>query len=278
MARAIFTQFRRHLLPFLNKNSNLAFLEYIRKKSSRIILPFVVWSVFYFFISVYMKGFSEVINRFSIMSIFSGTFYHLWYLPYIYFISIFIYLIRRNYWGKNMVNLPVPYLLLIGIFAFLAQSLIIYYFDLTSPLIQWVTSFPCLFLSLCVGRYLNDSHKSINSVPIFIPISVVIAAIIALAEIKLNSKSQMYSLSYGIGFSVFCLSFSMEMLPLRVIKIIKFLSSLTLGVYLIHPFTILLVMKFYSTNNPGILFMFAVIISFVMSYTLKQIPVIRNFV
>ena len=267
-----------NILPVLNKNSNLTFLQYIRKKNSRIILPFIVWSVFYFFLSVYLEGFSQTINKFSIISIFSGTFYHLWYLPYIYFTYIFIYLIRRKSWGENIFNLRVIYLLLISLFVFLGQSLIIYYFDLTSPFIQWITSFPCLFLSLCVGKSLNDSHIYIKTVPVVIPVSVAIVGILALTQMRLNPQSQTYFLSYSIGFFIFCWSFSMKIFSLKAIKIIQFFSNLTLGVYLIHPFVILLVMKFYSTNTPEILFLLTVIISFLMSYTLKQIPVIKNFV
>jgi len=267
-----------HILPVLKKESNLSFLQYIRKKSSRIILPFILWSIFYFFISVYIKGFSQAINKLSIVSFLYGTFYHLWYLPYIYFTSVFIYLIRRNSWGKSIENLRVIYLLLISIFVFLAQSSIIYYFDLTSPFIQWVTSVPCLLFSLCVGKSLNDSHSDIKTVPAFIPTSVLIVAIIALTEIRINPQMKTYFISYGIGFAIFCLSFSMQMLSLKAIKIIQFLSNLTFGVYLIHPFIILVVMKLYSTNNPEIMFLLTVIISFFMSYIIKQIPAIKHFV
>jgi surface polysaccharide O-acyltransferase-like enzyme len=263
-----------NMLPFLKKEKSLHFPQYASKKAQRILLPFVAWSLFYLLISVYMSGVDAALNNLSVTSIFSGTFYHLWYLPYIYFTLIFIYLIRRNTWTNRLIDLPVRSILTIGILILLCQSFLVSAYDLETPFVQWLTSIPCLFLGLCVGKSLSSSEKS---VPMFVPISVAIVAIVALLEFTQHG-SQMYSLSYGIGFPLFCLSFSLEKLPQKVSTTIDFLSKLTLGVYLVHPFFIILFIKYYPSAPLAVHFCLVLIASFLGTYILKKVPIIQRIV
>lgn len=261
-------------LPFLKKEKSLPFPEYAGKKAQRILLPFVVWSLFYLLISIYMSGVDEAFNTLSVASIFSGTFYHLWYLPYIYCTLILIYLIRKNSWTNRIIDLPVKSILIIAILMVFCQSFLVSAYGLKTPLVQWVTSIPCLFLGLCVGKSLSSSEKSI---PTFTPISVAIVAMVALLEFT-QHRSQMYSLAYGIGFPLFCLSFSLEKLPQRLSTTINFLAQLTLGVYLVHPFLIILFIKYYSSASLAVHFCLVLIASFVATYILKKVPIIQRIV
>lgn len=227
-------------LLFRDNKNNLSLSQHAVKKAVRLIYPFLAWSAFYFIVSVYTTGFDTTVNTLSFESLFWGTYYHLWYLPYLYLLSILSYFVKDFLSVSLAKKSSLYFSLFLGVLVFFIQALLISCFDISPPWIQWLSSFPCFFLGIAVGKSLKRSEILQNPIVPIIPIVVAVASILSLLKLD-SDTAQMYSISYGIGISVFYLSFFLRNIHW---KLINFLSGLTLGVYLIHPVVILFVLSF----------------------------------
>lgn len=73
------------------------FIEFIQKRSSRILLPFLFWSIIYFgfkFIQLYYSE-PQGLHNYLWSSLHKGTFYHLWYIYMLIGIYLFLPIISK---------------------------------------------------------------------------------------------------------------------------------------------------------------------------------------
>ncbi len=266
-------------LLFIKDQPQEKFSVYAHKKANRLLLPFLGWSLFYLAILLYKDGINQTINNLSIHTLFTGTYYHLWYLLFIFLVSILSYWLNKHPAGKKLKSLTVEALLFLSIASFFLQSIVTSIFEFSDPWQQWITSLPTIFLGLCIAKSIKGRHKYRNPISPKIPLIFALCTLVLLLAHRFSlyhlAGSNMYALSYLFGVLVFYLSFFTKPPDSRLITSI---AGLTLGVYLIHPFVILLVIKFFSKAPLGVLFLLVLCISFLMVYFLKRIPIICRFV
>ncbi len=269
-------------LLFIKDKSEEDFLIYAQKKANRLLLPFLGWSIFYLAILIYMDGIRQTINNSSISTLFAGTYYHLWYLPFIFLISILSYWLNEHPAGKKIKSLTLESLLLLSIISFFLQSMVTSVFDFPSPWQQWITSIPTIFLGLSIAQSIKVRNKYRNPIASKIPIQFALGTLVLLMAHRLGfhklADNNMYALSYLFGVLAFYFSFFVKPSTSRSINSINSVSSLTLGVYLIHPFVILFAIKFFSETPFWGLLLLVLTVSFLTTYFLKQIPIVRRFV
>jgi len=73
------------------------FIEFIKKRSSRILLPFLFWSIIYFgYKLIQLHYFApHTMNSYLWNSLLKGTFYHLWYIYMLIGIYLFLPIISK---------------------------------------------------------------------------------------------------------------------------------------------------------------------------------------
>jgi surface polysaccharide O-acyltransferase-like enzyme len=104
----------------LNKNEELT--TFLRKRFSRLLFPFIFWSVIYLFIKInYDLPLKEIIS-YSIKVLKSGTEFHLWYIYMLIGLYLFIPILSK--WTVNATKKEMIY--------FLSIWLVLYFFAISS--------------------------------------------------------------------------------------------------------------------------------------------------
>ncbi len=202
---------------------------YAGKRFHRLIVPWLFWSIVYGIVNV-VKG-----NRFSgrienpFGTLFTGTSIHLWYLPFLYFVSIsFLPLIPfmrklRDSVVFHLVMVALTGLSLIGAFAVRTSLL------MGEPWTEWVHAFPAILMGIAMG--LSAESGLGRGVKDFISwcLLLTVAAVSIFAMMK---KQEFLGVPYLVGtiFTTFCLKSQMRSIPL-----IRAISELSMGIYLVHP-------------------------------------------
>lgn len=203
---------------------------FVSKKAGRLLIPWLFWFFVYGFVRL-INGqpfFIETNDIFS--AVLAGTKYHLWYLPFMFIVSIiivFYYDLVEHYSFLNKYNF--------AIFMLLSMTLLIisplwrpWSLSLVYPWVQWCFMFPAIFIGATFYNlnYRLSDHRII----------ILYVAVIALTSIWLIfSGLRSVGLSYIIGFLLFVAAIYLKSDLTRCSKIIMTVSNCTYGIYLIHP-------------------------------------------
>lgn len=220
----------------------------VLERMNRLLTPWVIWLLFYGFLNL-ARNLPFVNTDFGIISgVFAGSAIHLWYLPFIFFVVTFFDQIRKC--------LPTSFLAYLC--AFIIMLLIISVsvwrhlpFQITPPLGQ--------YMHALIGVFAGVFFASYSSLPknVFIIILLIIFTLLCIFAWDFEGIGVPYLLGLAVTSFILLPSWSFD--P----KLnLNWLSSCTLGVYMVHPFFILLEYKLYLAPplfTPFIVFTLSVI-------------------
>ncbi len=290
------TYFCHGAVPIFVMISGTNFLKKDRKVSIRImwkryILPilcvFFVWSFLYAlwnsYDSIGSLNFDFLKN--VIINTINGH-YHLWYIWMtvgLYCVTPFIKKVTDNSSQKELL-----YYLIIGFLYNILNFLIEFYpFDNFRSLsldlrLTFVSGFLIYFVGGCFFFRLNPSRKIDLIMLIVAVLSLVFIALLVIFEIDYSINSYFLPSTIGLTFSIywFMKNYS-EKFSRRFYKPIVFVSKLTLPIYMMHIFGIIIAKRIFRIENCSIKMLFPVafvafLLCFAVSYILSLLPLTKK--
>jgi len=281
----------------LNKNDSIP--VFFRKRISKVLLPFIVWSAFYTFWKVYYFGEVLTISR-VFLFIREPVYFHMWFL----YVLLGLYL----------------YIPILRIIVLHAGNKILYYFvalwyvnTCITPILRDVLHkdvYPTLgmfggYVGYLVLGYLLSSikvtKKGISLLLYFILACICFSAFgnflqacVEHCEISYYFHRDLNIVNVVLSVAVFlCLKYFSENTKLCknkiIIKAVERVSAASFGIYLIHPVFISIGCRsgvLYYTNSffhnalslVPLRTMLVFFISFISIYVLQKIPIIKRCV
>jgi surface polysaccharide O-acyltransferase-like enzyme len=266
--------------------------DFLKKRFSRIVLPFLFWSFIYAMVALRDKilagdvmSFLETIKWLANLLRNNGISFHLWYIYMIIGIYLFIPIISK--WVQNATEKEILYFILIWIFTLFINQPILSEFRINIDL----TYFSGFLGYLVLGYYLSIksftySKKMINLFSILLIVIGVSITIFGTYFLSLQNNSfQEYFYNYTnlnvlvASVGVFLFFKNLEISNLLVLRISTFISKYSYGIYLVH----ILVLRFmgtmkinYNFINPIFAIPFATLICLLIStliiYCINKLP------
>jgi peptidoglycan/LPS O-acetylase OafA/YrhL len=216
------------------------FKNYIVSKIERLLLPYLFW-VFIYAVWGGLRALSslgEIVNvPVTILIPLYGTSIHLWYLPFVFLALVSVSLLRVNFPSNNLRDL-LSYSV-----AALITGLLPAFFpntnQLSLPIPQILFALPALF----IGLIISDDLEIKKQVKYGVSLAIIITT--GIARVILNNDHSFLFLF----FSSFLLVAIAQNATGKPDKITVNLSSLTFGIYLVHPIIIAIVSNLLGYHN-----------------------------
>ena len=208
--------------------------EFLSRRWQRLLKPWLFWSLVYGSCklakaagTVDWRPFYEML---SVKTLFTGTWAHLWYLPYAFALGLFLHVLNKRIAIANHVVVVVTSTL-VGVVTLAACTAHMDGRAVTPPLSQWEFGLATLPLGLAVGRSLALPSRRAQ-VWLLLMIS---GATIAVSALLISLGFRATSIPYSLAVVLVCLVY---VWPLRSNGFISAVAPLTFGIYLIHPLII----------------------------------------
>ena len=213
------------LSPYLSENGR----DFINR-FKRLMIPWIIWFLFYGCNNFLTE--KPIINTGNglLAGILTGTHIHLWYLPFIFF-SLVLFDFLKKFFSVKKIGYSA------AIIAFISLVSVFFWREFTNslgaPWAQYLHALPAVF----IGAYLWSFDRISPKLRILILLLLCLAAIM---NIKISG-------GVGIPYTIGILPFIPILLYPSRLNLnfdIRKISSLTLGIYLLHPFIMMIFMKF----------------------------------
>jgi len=266
----------------VNKPEAYGLVDLTKRKTRRLMVPWVFWSVVYGGLGLAKMilrnvSFSDV---FSPMMLLTGTRIHLWYLPFVFVAAMLIGFVHRR-----IRNIPerfkiVP-AILIGALSVLTFSIMQSYVDLWTPLVQWALGLPAIPLGFALGRImLVQDVRHRRNYYLLATLSTAVAAIACIVLVRLANEMHLnygiiIAMRYSISVAIICSALYWQG---HLDAISRELASLSYGIYLIHP---LVIAPFYlfgiAEQHPLVLLFLVLSVSSLITHIMRKTP-LKQFV
>jgi surface polysaccharide O-acyltransferase-like enzyme len=283
---------------FLEPSKTITIKNIFNKYIFHIAVLFVVWSLFYTCLCCFAQ------NNFGIHFIIKhccSGYYHLWFLYMIAGLYLISPLLRP------IIQKEDKNLLLFLLILWFVMSSIIPFINFILPQTKHFCdliiktklkfSFPLSFVGYFVLGYYLHKYINIKRTSLIICILLFCLAAIVVGDIKYSvpgTDKQSFFFNAFCPFVIFTaisifLLLKNKCLQAKQNKIILQLSNLTLGVYLIHPFFIMIAKKLNLFNNLNhllsdknlitipLVFIIVGVCSFSTTYVLSKIPLVKKY-
>jgi surface polysaccharide O-acyltransferase-like enzyme len=235
-----------------------------RRRGTRLLLPWVAWSVIYGAANVadaLVSG-APLASEFDYWMLLTGPKIHLWFLPFAFFagwgLIVLLPIIRRH------CSFAVLWLLFAAVQAGLFFVLSEYSFG--RPFYQWLFVVPAVFLGLMLHLADGDRIRLL---------SVAVAAALA-CWLAVSLGWQHGAMQTLIATSVCA---AVLMLPLAASPVTDLLARISLGIYLVHPLISALLKRLPGAEPETLGFAASVAaLSVLVAIIMKQLPGFRRIV
>jgi fucose 4-O-acetylase-like acetyltransferase len=244
---------------------NSTFSQFAIKRSRRLLIPWIIWSVVYAAINKALGRplWPHANDYFS--GILAGPWIGLWYLPFALIVSLLAYPVQRAF---KLVSEPVRFYSCIGcglVLLFLA-GIIRRELALTPPWGQWLHALPAAAFGYALSLLITDKAARWN-VFLFICIPLIYATASRFEDMGL-------SLTYVLAMPLTALAFMVKVNPP---SIVTSLGALGFGVYVLHGGLISVMGRIPPFNSsPYWVFALTTIAAFSAASLFKRIPLLRN--
>ena len=248
------------------------FTSFAKKKAKRLLIPWLFWSIVYA-VCMLLKQllFGEHLSvSISISSFFIGPKIHLWYLPFSFVCGLIVNLVHRH---TMRMSLTVTVLLssVIGILCLFFCSMIMSSIQFSVPVPQWLFGLPGIPLGFAVGRVsfaLQGRLQKMFCLAIVLAVEGVCLLLFCLGYIEIIVP---YSIAIVLVFVALMSKAQSDA------QLLKF-SSLSYGIYLIHPLVVsVLKAAGMMIVNPMLMVCIIFLISSAMIMIMQKTP-LKQFV
>ena len=213
---------------YLGGKSGAGDMPTVRRRAERLIVPWLVWFVFYSGLNVFRSLPVFAAEHGLIAGVLAGPSIHLWYMPFI-FICLLTLDVVKGHVSQSAISIGSGVLALLVIAAtplWRSPSM-----ELISPLPQWAHASAAIFIGVFV-LYLDKISRVGSSLLILAMLACVI-----------------YMIPYsGIGIPYLIGLVAVLVVASRLLEVlsvdVSFVSECTLGVYFVHVFVLLVFFKF----------------------------------
>lgn len=242
----------------LNKDYRL--MEFLKGKLIKIVLPFIIWSLFYSIINRYVLN-EETFDIIKIIKdVFYGSEYHLWFIYALIGVYLTVPIIRQ--WIKRASQKEILYFIIIWIITLVIG---IPGLDVYFPKIDFV--YFSGFIGYFVLGYYLSKFKSIGkcTAVLFIFLGLIITIYGTYFYTIKTSKFFGYFYEYLnlntllVSSGLFIILHKKKIFNKKMKSSISILSKCSFGIYLIHP----LILRLFRLNSFDV-YMFSPIISIVI--------------
>jgi surface polysaccharide O-acyltransferase-like enzyme len=238
---------------------------FLRTRLPRIARPWLAWSVFYFAVNAaLLRDPVAALMPESPCAFLIGPALHLWFLPFLLIafclISVLEPLIRRGRCLACFLLIAIP----VSIACFWAQTFV----KPPVPFAQWAYGFPCVFYGLLSARAKQGGAGRLGELA---PGILLVSVIAVSAALGATEDIGQFVLAAIVFEGVWRLAWRGDWMVAA--------GGYAFGVYLIHPFFILVYHKLFlgAGHTPeAALFVFA--LSFVATHVIKRTILLRRFV
>lgn len=255
--------------------------KYALNRIKKAVIPFFIWSLIYYFLRSRTQDPIEFLNL-----LLTGTFVvYMWF-----FIPLFAIYICLPFLEKIIINSEWRLIECFIIISFLLNSCFPFFLERYG--IHCPKLFPIGSGYLCFpiyGYYLNKYPLSLNKRKIIYIMGVLGAIIIFLMQLWLSISSGINDRTYMDYLSPFCILLATAVFVFfkytnwnsleKYSNYISFVSSCTLGVYLVH-YIVIAILRYmnYICSEHYFSFVIVYIISLFVILIFKKIPYIKNIV
>ena len=236
---------------YFEGGQNISRTKPISALAKQFLIPWLIWFVFFAIINIARRQPLIPLDDGLISGILTGPSYHLWYLPLIFILSVVTNFAKRHM-AQNLffaITLSCCIIMLTTSPVWITIAS-----DIQSPFSQYLHILAPLLAGLVLG--LHRTYRMGFAAP---------ASLIFLSLTSIKSPG--VGLPYAIGLASVWAASSVNFQKIDIRNV----SSCMLGVYLIHPFFILV--HYYIGLEIGIVSAaFAFTLSFLTIYTLRLAP------
>lgn len=268
---------------------------FFRKRFLKVAIPLIAWSFIYIMFRKYALHEDLNITKLFLSSFVWKVYYHLWFLYTI--IGIYLFIPILKVFVKNSSQNIQVYFLILWIFSVSILPLVDELFGLKLP--NYMPMMVGYMGYLVLGQMLSKLQLSIymlciSIILIFISTLVTIFGTFYLSKDADNFVEFFYgyfslstmlqSISYFIVLKY--IGEKINIKNTKLISVIVTVSSVSLGIYLIHPIILWaeneIGISALNGNNPLYMVPITAILAFIMSflivYHIRKIPILRNIV
>lgn len=221
----------------------------IFERIERLLIPYLLWAVFYAVIFFLTKGHIFPQNYTLFSMVLASPTIHLWFLPFIFLTLVIIDYIRpilSKEWFATMV----------GVSAILLIFLAPIWRDINyiSPLGQYAHAFPAILVGIFLGVMDKVRMKR-----------VILAGILVSIAVMIYKQQSGVGITYLVGFIPCYFLFKGQTISHKNALLLK-ISAATFGVYLSHIFVLMILSKIGFVGLPLPIFAFLLSLLAVMIF------------
>ena len=243
-------------LLYYQLNKNIEFKEFLIKKAKRLLIPFIIFGIFWMIPIKLLVNYPNYENlKFYqiVLKLLTGNDTgHLWYLPTLFLIFLLVVFIKKYFIKKSDI------LLIIFLF-------IISYFSSKFEINNYVKQTLFYSFYFYLGTLINKYQKT--NLNIFI---LIILMILNILLFKYFSYLRIFE--YILSGLIIILIY--KIMPIRSCNIVNLISENSYGIYLLHSPLIYLTFTYLKDSNPLLVvfinFLVFGILSLLLSILIKK--------
>lgn len=251
---------------------------FYKKRLNKILIPTIFWSLFFL---IYLHLY-ENFSLFNMIGAFlkGKPFYHLWFMFAILGLYVFTPYIRIVVQKLEQKELK---LLLILLFIFsMGDNFLSQFLEVSTTLFSSFVGYIGYFvLGFYIKKYGLTLPRYLNGIFVFVILTIIFSILGYIIKYKFGLKLSILSYHSPLIFLealILYLYINSKKIVCKNQDKLFVLSDLTFGVYLVHPFFIILLKPYFSVEYIFLFFILTTIFSFLSIFLIKKIKYINRIV